>query len=314
MPPNINSGYGHTVDRLYYLIMIIVLVMFFLTEGFLIYSIIKFRRREGQRASYLHGSNKAEIIWTVIPGMILVWLALYQSGTWDDIRTSGFYKDPQPAVMVQGFPEQFVWHFRFPGPDGKFGTKDDIAVNDLHVPVNKKIAVYLSSKDVIHSFFIPNARVKMDSVPGMLTRTWFTIDKIPVWNLKSQEVEFLTETELSGKKVALGGIKRVDGEPDVHGVRTLRFQPDASKKAQVLFQGKVSEMAQTDAEYQMHYVEIACAELCGLGHTKMRTTLTIEPEDQYKAWLTEQGKFQDVSIEKWNGIWDVQHPEFNGKP
>src|SRR5262245_36553367 len=123
MPPNINSGYGQTVDRLYYLIMIIVLVMFFLTEGFLIYSIIKFRRREGQLASYLHGSNKAEIIWTVIPGMILVWLALYQSGTWDYIRTSGFStpEDP-PKVMFQGFPEQFVWHFRLPGPDGQFGT------------------------------------------------------------------------------------------------------------------------------------------------------------------------------------------------
>jgi len=67
-------------------------------------------------------------------------------------------------------PKQFNWEMTYPGPDGKLGTKDDLMVeNEMHVPVHKVVRIDLTSKDVIHSFFVPNLRLKQDAVPGRLT-------------------------------------------------------------------------------------------------------------------------------------------------
>ena len=89
-----------------------------------------------------------------------------------------------PRVEVQVKAKQFNWEFTYAGPDGKFGTADDItSENELHVPINQVVRLTLTSADVIHSFFAPNLRLKQDVVPGRTIPAWFeatTIGSYPI--------------------------------------------------------------------------------------------------------------------------------------
>jgi cytochrome c oxidase subunit 2 len=120
---------------------------------------------------FTHGSHSLEVVWTVVPAATLLFIAVYQLNAWADnkIRQP---KDAGMTVEVRG--RQFEWRFRYPGPDGKFDTPDDIYWDtELHVPVDEDILVLLKSDDVLHSFFLPNMRVKQDAVPGMVIPVWF---------------------------------------------------------------------------------------------------------------------------------------------
>src|SRR5262252_8577437 len=108
------------------------------------------------------------ILW--ITGVIFVLLALLSKAAWAEIKQ----RMPANALQVEVTGEQFAWNIRYPGPDGKFGTADDIvSLNQLHFPVGRPVVATLRSKDVIHSFFLPEFRVKQDAVPGMTSRIWF---------------------------------------------------------------------------------------------------------------------------------------------
>ena len=111
--------------------------------------------------------------------------------------------------------EQFAWNIRYPGADGQFATADDIeTINQMHLPVHQVALLHIKSKDVVHSFFVPQFRIKQDATPGVTSRMW------------------------------------------VETTRTGNF-------------------------------EIACAELCGMGHYRMRGFLIIEPPEAFEAWLAE---------------------------
>jgi cytochrome c oxidase subunit 2 len=88
-----------------------------------------------------------------------------------------FWNFPTAAdhpLTVEVMAQQWAWNFRYPGPDGKFNTADDIVTfNDLHIPVGKPVYVRIQSKDVVHSFYLPNFRIKQDAFPGTTTRMWF---------------------------------------------------------------------------------------------------------------------------------------------
>ena len=85
---------------------------------------------------------------------------------------------PPTDVIIQVTAKQFNWQVAYPGPDGKFGTEDDKKfLDEMHVPVNKPIRVILKSQDVIHSFFVPNFRIKQDAVPGREIMAWFDATK-----------------------------------------------------------------------------------------------------------------------------------------
>ena len=124
---------------------------------------IRYRTRPGRKAEYIEGNSRLEIFWTTATTVILIALALMSRSTWADIKEHG----PPGDVFYKVTGKQFNWEITYPGPDGKFGTKDDLTVeNELHVPVNKVVRIDLTSKDVIHSFFVPNMRLKQDAVPG----------------------------------------------------------------------------------------------------------------------------------------------------
>ena len=214
--PEQASTYAPDVDGMFHLIMWITGVIFVIVELILLWFLWKYRHREGRTATYTHGNNRLEVIWTIIPALICVMLALLSRRIWDHIKENM----PHEALEIHVTGEQFAWNFRYPGPDGKFDTADDIlTLNQLHFPVGKPVIVTLTSKDVIHSFFLPEFRVKQDAVPGMKSRIWFEGNKVGHW-------------------------------------------------------------------------EIACAELCGLGHFRMKGFVTVDTPDDYQKWLAGQAAEQ----------------------
>lgn len=213
LPPSA-STFAADVDFLYYLILVITGIAFVIVEVGIVWFLIKYRARPGRKADYVQGSVRAEIIWTAIPAVTVVVLALMSSGVWNNIK--GRDSVPDGALVYRIAAQQFEWQVTYAGPDGRLDTSDDFTVrNQLHLPVNRPVVVQLTSEDVIHSFFVPAFRVKQDAVPGMTIDVWFEA----------------TET----------------GE-----------------------------------------FEIACAELCGLGHYRMGGLVTVHEASDYQRWLTAQ--------------------------
>ncbi len=211
--PESASTYGPKVDQLFWIILWITGFFFFVVQGCLLLFVLKYRNRPGQKAAYVHGNNWVEIVWTVIPALILLALTIASQKVWAEIRYPKYA--PLASFQVEILAEQFAWNIRYPGPDGQFGTADDIStINQMHLPVGMPVQINIRSKDVIHSFFVPEFRVKQDAVPGLPTRVW------------------------------------------VEATRPGQF-------------------------------EIRCAELCGLGHYRMRGLVTTEPIADFQAWLTE---------------------------
>jgi len=184
LPENI-STFGAEIDSLFYLIYYITGAVFLLVTVLMVAFLIMYRHREGRRAIYSHGHTTLEIIWTVVPAIILVVLSFMSQKTWGNIK--GYL--PPSQFQVQVTARQFAWEMLYPGPDGEFGTADDLQVdNELHVPVNKVVRVVLKSKDVIHSFFLPNLRLKQDVVPGRAIEGWFEAVKPGRYELPCAEL------------------------------------------------------------------------------------------------------------------------------
>ncbi len=179
------STYGPKVDQLFYLIYYLTSATFVLVMVTLIVFLIKYRHRPGRRATYTHGNTTLEIVWTIIPALILVMLGLLSKSRWEEIKSVV----PPSKVNVEVTGKQFNWEITYPGPDHEFGTKDDLQVdNELHVPVGEVVRVILQSKDVIHSFFLPNLRLKQDAVPGRRIIAWFEATKTGEYEIPCAEL------------------------------------------------------------------------------------------------------------------------------
>lgn len=168
------STFGQEIDSLFYLIYYITAVTFIIVTVLMVVFLIKYRDQGGRRATYSHGNTTLEIIWTIIPAAILIVLAFMSASTWAKVKRHA----PDSDFELQVTAKQFNWEVVYPGADRKFDTPDDVKFdNDLHVPVNKVVRVYLGSKDVIHSFYLPNLRLRQDAVPGRTILVWFEATK-----------------------------------------------------------------------------------------------------------------------------------------
>ncbi|MDE2506378.1 MAG: cytochrome c oxidase subunit II [Planctomycetota bacterium] len=173
---HVASSYGNQIDHLFILILIITGVVFIGTQVVFVYAAHKFPDAPGRVAKYIHGSQRLEVIWTIIPAAILVFIALYQMGTWADIKFRSAMPKVQPLAEITG--RQFQWMMRYPGSDGRLHTDDDLfLVNDLHFVKGKPTLIYLRSADVLHSFYLPELRLKQDAVPGLTIPVWFDSDR-----------------------------------------------------------------------------------------------------------------------------------------
>jgi cytochrome c oxidase subunit 2 len=231
--PELISTHGGTIDRQLTLTLTIAGIVFFLAQIGLGYFIWRYRARDGERALYWHENSKLEITWTALTAILFVGLGIEGNRIWANYVIEGA---PAGAMTIEVTAQQFAWNIRYAGADGRFGRTDPTLVNDslgnflgadekdpagkddivtqniIAVPVNRPVSVILRSKDVTHSFFVPQLRVKQDAVPGMAIRVHFTANK--------------------------------------------------------------------SGEY-----EVACAELCGMQHYKMKARLLVMDDAGYENWL-----------------------------
>jgi len=168
------STYGKDIDFLFYLIYYITGGTFILVAAAMITFLVLYRHKEGRRATYTHGNTTLEIVWTIVPTLILVVLTFLSVPTWARIKM----QMPKTDLQILVTAKQFNWQVTYPGPDGKFGTEDDKTFdNEVHAPVGKPVLLILKSRDVIHSFYMPNLRFKQDAVPGREIHQWFEATK-----------------------------------------------------------------------------------------------------------------------------------------
>ena len=168
------STYGKDIDFLFYLIYYITGAIFVLVAVAMIAFLVLYRHKEGRRATYTHGNTTLEIVWTIVPTLILVVLTFLSVPTWARIKM----QMPPTDLTIQVNAKQFNWIVTYPGPDGKFGTEDDKTFdNEIHAPVGKPVRLILKAQDVIHSLYMPNLRFKQDAVPGREIPAWFNATK-----------------------------------------------------------------------------------------------------------------------------------------
>ncbi|GBC98452.1 Alternative cytochrome c oxidase subunit 2 [bacterium HR17] len=236
---------AHEVESLILFVLAVAAVFLVAAHLYLAYALWRFRHHP-QRQSMFIGVTRKEWLPVLAIAAVLLAFDLTFDHRSNEVWAKVFLRVPENAFRVEITGEQFAWGIRYPGKDGEFGrtdlrlvsdsnplgidpndpaSKDDIVFpagqGELHLPLNHPVVFLVRSKDVIHSFFVPFARLKMDAVPGMTTRIWFTPTKAGTY-------------------------------------------------------------------------EFACAELCGLGHYRMRGVLVVEPMEQLQKWLSEQQTFGET--------------------
>jgi len=267
------SVHGHQIDSIWNLTLFFTSIVFVITQFLLFYFAWKYRERKGRRAAFIHDNIKLELIWTTVPAVVLVILLLRGLIAWNEIMAD--VKDKDEYIEIEAMGMQFNWMLRYPGEDGKLGTRDfrqttavnpvgqvwtdpknldDLQPSEIVLPVDKKVRVRIIARDVLHSFFLPHFRVKMDAVPGMPTYFVFTPSMT---------------TEEYRKELSKYPEYQVPADP---------ADPEGPQKWEVF-------------DY-----ELACAELCGKGHFSMRKVVRIVEEEEYQAWLNDQTPYYFSSI------------------
>ncbi len=234
--PESITEHGSLVDAQFMRTLFVVAAAFVLAQVALGFVVFRFGGGKQGAATYSHGSNKLEVTWTLITAAVFVTLGVLGQQVWASLH---FHDAPAGSLTIEVTAQQFAWNFRYAGADGVLGKTDpklmndstgnplgrdskdpagddDIVASTITVPANRPVKLILKSKDVIHSFFVPNLRFKQDLVPGMSINVHFT-----------------------------------------------PMKPG-------------------------HY-ELACAELCGAGHYKMKSYMDVLPEDDFEKWLKDKG-------------------------
>jgi cytochrome c oxidase subunit II len=285
LPHNV-STFGGAIDELYFGILAVTGFFFVLTEVLQVYAMWHFRSRTNGRSQYSHGNHKLEMVWTIVPGVILLVIAIVQVRTWAEVK---FAKNmPRPnaeTLQMEVTARQWEWRVRYPSPArldtwakdaelaqdfARSSHSDDIQLtNEIHVwkggaePANRQnVLVHLRTLDVIHSFFLPNLRLKQDALPGKVIKVWFAVTE--------HNVEPVTDPKTGQKTwVEIGGLDEKTGKAK-----------DPSK-----------------------VWELACAEFCGARHSFMRGKLYVHKDkadflDWLKTAQAEQNRYQPTAQTK----------------
>lgn len=158
------------IDTMFSVIFVITMLTMVAVFAVLIIFLIKYRYRPDRRSTFIHGHHRPEVIWTVTPAVILVAMGILSIRARGQLRLDKPGADA-PTTDIEVLAQQFQWNFRYPGRDGRFGTADDVGtfdlneatksplINTFHVPVNKVVRIHLMSRDVLHSFFLPDVHV-----------------------------------------------------------------------------------------------------------------------------------------------------------
>lgn len=173
-PAEMGRG-AERVDALFDLINVVAVALLALTFVGLAWVVWRGAGRSAGEGSERKGSHGLELLWTAIPAAIVVYLTWTQIGVRDAIAADAAGDGDPLIIEVEGV--QFEWLFTYAGADGAFGSLDDVtSVVDMPVPVGRPVELRMESADVIHSFYVPQLRIKRDVVPGAVVPLAFTID------------------------------------------------------------------------------------------------------------------------------------------
>lgn len=184
------SEHGVWVDKMINVTFFFTGIVFLITQVLLFAFVFLYRFKRGRKAAYLPENHNVEIVWTVVPAIVLFILVGMGLKNWFKI----FKPAPTEAIVIEATAQQFRWTIRYPGADKTLGPRDFTLVNssnelgvnwndetshddfiaqDIVLPVNKAVLVKIGSLDVLHNFYLPHFRLKMDAVPGIPTKFWF---------------------------------------------------------------------------------------------------------------------------------------------
>lgn len=196
--PALSSEHGADLDRMFMVTLVVAGVLFLLLQLILAYCSWRYGERRGERArSRVNPSFEKRFAW--VAALIVFGVDVSISALGEGAYLKAFGGAPADSLQLELTGEQFVWQVRYPGKDGQFGRTDPLLVtstnalgldrndpasqddivstNQMHLPADRPVKVRLRSKDVIHSFFVPQFRVKQDAVPGMAIDVWFVPNK-----------------------------------------------------------------------------------------------------------------------------------------
>jgi len=272
-PHDAASQHGGSLDNMFAITLFFTGIVFVLTHIALFYFAWRYQGRRGGKAEFLSHNNRLEVVWTLIPAVVMTFLVIKGLDAWNEVMAD--VSPDEEFIEIEATGMQFAWLLRYPGPDGKLGARDykkisasnplgqdwtdpknhdDIHPTEIVLPVNKKVRVRITSRDVLHNFYLPHFRVKMDAVPGMPTYFVFTPSKT---------------TEEYRQELKNYDEYNVPVDPD---------DPESMLK------------------WEAFDYELACAELCGKGHFSMKRLVKIVPEAEYQDWLSKQQSYYESTI------------------
>jgi len=185
------SAHGSLVDSLFNVTLLVTALVFFVTQIALFWFAWKYRGRKGHKAIYWSHNDQLEMVWMIVPAVVMTFLVVQGLQAWNTIMVD----EGDHNIEIEATGYQFAWEIRYGGRDNMLGTKDfrliggkntlgqdwtdaknidDVVASEIYLPVGKKVRVRITAKDVLHNFYLPQFRVKMDAVPGMPTYFVFT--------------------------------------------------------------------------------------------------------------------------------------------
>jgi len=267
--PDSASVEGESYDTLYMVTMVLILVVQAITQFLLFYFAFKYRGIKDRKALFYADSHKLELIWTVVPAVVLAGLVLYGLSVWIDVMDPS---DAENPLIVEVYAKQFSWEARYAGEDNELGLAnvrnikgintmgvdmsdrnalDDIPVRELRLPKGRKVIFKFRSQDVLHSAYMPHFRAQMNCVPGMVTQFAFTP------SLTTEEMRLNDKT-----------IAKVDG---INKIRAEKGEDT----------------------YEFDYL-LLCNKICGSSHYNMQMKIIVEEEDDFNAWIKDQKTMAQV--------------------
>jgi cytochrome c oxidase subunit 2 len=181
--PSRASTQADDIDYLFDVLLVVSVPVFVLVEVVVLFCVWKFRMKPGEELKDgppIHGNTTLEVVWTAVPAMLLVGLCTYAYIVLDRIE------EPKPNTMLVNVTgEQFAWTYQYPA--ASTGSRP-IRTNVLYLPKDRPVQFKVRSKDVIHDFWVPNFRMKIDAVPGITTNYRITPDKLGTYAVVCAEL------------------------------------------------------------------------------------------------------------------------------
>ncbi|MFD2564076.1 cytochrome c oxidase subunit II [Aquimarina rubra] len=277
--PESASEHGVEYDRLMLISMVLIMFVQIITQGLLHFFSYKYRGNKNNKALFFADNDKLEFIWTIIPVIVLAGLIIYGLFTWTDIMNID--EEEGNPLIIELYAYQFDWRARYSGEDNVLGKAnvrfiegvntlgldasdsygmDDKIVNELHLPVNRKVIFKMRSQDVLHSAYMPFFRAQMNVVPGMITEFSYT---------PTMTSEEMRNSEFMVEKVAT--------------INKIRRE----KSKQLVAAGD-----EALENYEFDYY-LLCNKICGASHYNMQMKIVVESEEDYNAWLKTQQTFKE---------------------